>query len=173
MGIFLPENAAAEVLRWRCVYPGILSEMVPPHITLVYSPFVPEAEWAQVRPALADCLRVFEPFDVTLKTVGTFPGDPAFLWLKPDDSGLLRRIRDTLAQRFPQYVPPSSAGPGFVPHVTVSVFNSDEGLLQARQAVAKGLAPVRFSVREFSYWALGQDDEWRDLDQLYLGQTVE
>jgi 2'-5' RNA ligase len=170
LGSVLPDPAAQDVLRWRQVHPGILPEMAPPHITMAYPPFVREESWPQIRPALAECLGGFEPFEVVLREVGTFPGAPAYLWLKPQDGGALRRIRDVLAERFPLYVPIEEFEGSFVPHVTVSVFDCEQALTQAQQALAAGLKPIHFWVREFTYGAFDEQGGVRYLDRLPLGK---
>jgi 2'-5' RNA ligase len=174
LAVLLPGQAAEEVLRWRYLFPGTVSAMGPPHITVVYSPFVPHDAWASIQCAMADCVGKFATFEVTLSQVGVFLGEPSYLWLKPEDGGVLKRIRDILAERFSEYVPPACAsdGLGFVPHVTVSVFDSAEELSQARQAASAGLTPVRFAVRDLSYAVLGDDGEWRECGRLVLGRSA-
>ena len=109
-------------------------------------------------------------FEVLLRDVGMFPGDPGYLWLKPEDGGMLRRIRDVLAAQFPQYVSVAAFGGSFVPHVTVSVFDSAQALAEAQKRVTDGLAPVHFWVTEFTYGAFDQDGGVVHIDRLPLGK---
>jgi 2'-5' RNA ligase len=172
LAVLLPSRAAEEVLHWRRLFPGVVSGMGPPHITIVYSPFVPRDAWADVRCEMAGCLGRFAPFEVALRQVGVFSGEPSYLWLKVEDGGMLERIRDALAERFSQYVPPSADGLGFVPHATVSVFDSAEELSQARQTISSGLRPVRFTVCALSYAVLGDYGEWWECGRLVLGRSA-
>jgi 2'-5' RNA ligase len=150
--------------------PGILENMGAPHITMVYPPFVRREFWPQAAPALAECIGGFEPFEVVLEEVGTFPGDPAYLWLKPEDRGVLKQIRDVLAERFPPYVSVKAFGGSFVPHVTVSVFDSAPALAKARQQIADGLEPIHFWVSDFAYGAFDYDGGVVHVDRLPLGK---
>jgi 2'-5' RNA ligase len=170
LGIVLPDGAAQEVLHWRRMVPGILENMGPPHITMFYPPFVPRESWSRAAPALAECIGGFAPFEVVLRETGTFPGDPSYLWLKPEDAGMLKRMRDVLAERFPHYVSVAAFDGSFVPHVTVSVFDRAQALAQARKRIANGMAPIHFWVTEFMYGAFDQDGGVVYIDRLSLGE---
>ena len=169
LGVFLPEDVSLEIDKWRRVYDPC-HEAIPPHITVTYPPFIPQKEWPLVRPALVKCLRAFHPFDVTLKKLETFAGSPCVLWLKPEDGGNLSRIYVTLTERFPTYV---SALPfDYIPHLTVGLFNSQEALSQAQQAISSGMKSLHFQVDELLYLLFGDDGTWRIRDRLPLGEPI-
>jgi 2'-5' RNA ligase len=170
LGIVLPDGAAQQVLHWRRMVPGILENMGPPHITMVYPPFVPRESWSRAASPLAECIGGFAPFEVVLRETGTFPGDPSYLWLKPEDGGMLRQMRDALAEGFSQYVSAAAFGGSFVPHVTVSVFENAQALAEAQKKIADGLAPIRFWVTEFTYGVFDGDGGVVYLDRLLLGK---
>ncbi len=52
LAVLFPEEISVEINKWRRVY-APRYQMVPPHITVAYPPFVPEKEWPLVRPAHA------------------------------------------------------------------------------------------------------------------------
>jgi 2'-5' RNA ligase len=170
LGVFLSPEVSQQVDRWRSVYLREHYEGIPPHITVVYPSFVRVEEWPSARPALVECLAQFQAFDITLKELGTFPGTPHVLWLKPEDGDHLSRIHRQLIHRFPHYVPPGS--PEFVPHVTIGFFDAEEALSQAREAVQAQIKPLHFRVEELFYAVLGDEGVWRVHDRLPLGSPL-
>jgi len=144
---------AAEVInQWRRRYDPAYLELEP-HISLAYPPFVPLEQWELVKPVVMACLAGFEPFRVTLKEVGVFPGDssqePNVLWLKPEDGGVLDRIRQALEKQLPIYVPPMPTP--YIPHVTIGFIQGSEALEQAFAQVQAELQPLEFTVTEVVY----------------------
>jgi len=169
LGVLLPEDISLEIDKWRRVYDPH-HEMIPPHITVTYPPFVPQKEWPLVQLALVKCLRAFRPFNITLEELETFAGSPYVLWLKPEDGGNLSRIHVALAERFSNYV---FALPfDYVPHLTVGFFNSREALSQAQEVISSGMKPLHFQVDELVYMVLGDNGIWRIRDRLPLGEPT-
>lgn len=166
LSVFLPPETVRQMDGWRRVYLEQFLE-IPPHITVVYPPFIRVENWPSLRLALLECLQQFQPFDVTLKEWGMFTDSPYILWLKPEDSGNLSTIHATLTQRFPHHVPRGCFG--YVPHVTVGVFDSPEALFQVRENVPPEIPPLHFRVEELSYTVLGDNDEWQVHDRLPFG----
>ncbi len=140
--------------------------MIPPHITVTYPPLVPEAEWLLIRPALAETLRAFPPFDVTLRRLGTFAVDEYVLWLQPDD-GTLELLHSTLHVRFPDYVPLGRYA--YIPHLTIAFFESEAAMLVAQDALAGQIRPLHFRVDEVTYVVLGANGHWHARENLPLG----
>jgi 2'-5' RNA ligase len=167
LGLFVPAEANAAVNRWRRVYDPHYKTIVP-HITVAYPPFVPETEWPLVRPALADCLQDFPSFTITLRELGTFAGDHPVLWLRPEDDGSLLRLRAALEVRLPDYVPPVPFD-RYIPHVAVGFFASPAALSDARAAIQREMALLRFRADELIYMVFDDDGIWRLRDRLPLG----
>jgi 2'-5' RNA ligase len=126
--------------------------------------------WPQVVVALSECIGAFSPFDVVLSETGTFLGNPAYLWLKPEDGGVMKQIRDVLAERFPRFVPVPNLDRSFVPHVTVSVFDDARALAEAQQEIVRSLEPIHFRVSKFTYGVFDEDGGVVHLDSLPLGE---
>ena len=164
----LPPQVSAEIDRWRSLYyPSF--QVVPPHITVAYPPFVPVEDWARVQPLVAQCLRGFAPFSVQLAHLGVFHGDPSYLWLKPEDGGCLMRLHQTLVERFPQYMPDLDFA--YCPHVTIGAFSSARELRAARQAVSAAWQPCQFEVRQLVYLAPDEGGVWCVCSRLPLGRA--
>jgi len=166
LAFLIPSGPRRQIDQWRRLYDPYYG-LIPPHITIAYPPFVPEVDWPALRPALKECLRAFQPFDVALRELGTFPGEPGVLWLKPEDGENLERIHAGLMQRFASHFPASTLE--YVPHLTLGFFDSPDALARAQQAVASNLRPMRFTLRRLAYAVLGENNVWRLCDQLALG----
>ena len=150
--IFIHGLAAETINQWRRRYDPAFPELEP-HISLAYPPFVPLEEWAQVKPAVMACLAGFEPFHVTLKEAGMFPGnspqEPAVLWLKPEAGGVLYRMRQALERQLPIYVPPMPTA--YIPHLSIGFIQGSEALEQALAQVRVELQPIEISINEVVY----------------------
>jgi poly(A) polymerase len=163
-----PDEISAEIDRWRCVYDP-RHEGIRPHITVAY-PFMPEADWGANRPALAEFLKDFPPFPIMLRSLGTFDGNPAVLWLRPEDGGRLTYMHDALAGRLPAYIPASPVG--YVPHLTLGFFDTPEALAEAQQVILSEIEPLHLEVDELIYMVFGGDGVWRTRDRLPLGRSA-
>ncbi|TET11689.1 2'-5' RNA ligase family protein [Candidatus Aerophobetes bacterium] len=139
---------------------------IPPHITVVYPPFISEKKWLPEKEKFATCLRAFEPFKVTIWELGHFKGDSNILWRKPESDESLLRIHSALEERFPEHVPSSRLG--YVPHVTVGLFESQEALFQAKETILSKWEILHFVVDEMFYAVLGGDGIWHIEDRLHL-----
>jgi 2'-5' RNA ligase len=166
LAFLIPSGPRRQIDLWRRAYDTYYG-LIPPHITIAYPPFVPEKDWPALRPELRKTLRAFQPFEVVVRELGSFPGDPGVLWLKPEDGGNLTRIHAGLLQRFGPLVPPSTLE--YVPHLTIGFFDSSDALSRARQSVELTLKPMRFTLRRLAYAVLAENNAWRLCDQLPLG----
>ncbi len=164
----LPPRVSEEVDRWRSRYDPNF-ESVPPHITLAYPPFVPPDEWECVQPVVARCLKRFAPFGVQLEHLGVFRGNPAYLWLAPEDGGCFTRIHQALMQLLPEYLP--ALPHGYVPHLTIGVFPSDYDLLAAKELIRTAWRPCHFRLKELVYMALNSQGVWCECSRLPLGSV--
>jgi 2'-5' RNA ligase len=166
LAFVVPSGPRRQIDRWRRAYDRYYG-LIPPHITIAYPPFVPEKEWPGLRPALQEVLAAFRPFDVVVRELGAFPGDPSVLWLKPEDGENLERIHAELLERFASRVSASTLE--YVPHLTIGFFDSPDALSRARQSVELTLKPMQFTLRRLAYAVLGESNAWRLCDQLALG----
>ncbi|KAJ8606624.1 hypothetical protein CTAYLR_008380 [Chrysophaeum taylorii] len=129
----------------------------PPHCNLIY-PMVPAKRFDDVLPFLQEACKKVPPFRVRLAECGVFGGARrGVLWLRPDvvggdDSGesplvaLQRKLRTALSQ-------PEK---NFVPHLTLSHFESAEAALRAAETLE--WTPVDFVVDEVHVMARQGDD---------------
>lgn len=165
----VPDPLAQEVDKWRARYDPNY-EIVPPHITVAYPPFVPDEDWEAVRPAVARFLDLLPPFTIHLRELGVFAGDYHYLWLKPEDDGALSRIRSLLEQSIPQYVPDLPYP--YQAHVTIGVFESREALLTAQQCVMAKWKPCEFELNHLVYMSPDSRGLRCVCSRLHLGGTA-
>ena len=166
MFVLPSQRVQAKIVPWRCRYDPEHWRTIPPHITVAY-PFVRHEDWPEVKLAFVACLQAFQPFWITLAELGGFESPQAVLWFRPDDGGMLARIKAALGEQFPAYVQADSLG--FVPHLTVGFFDSLAAMAQAKMSIEATLRPLRFRVRSLSYATLYDDGFWRTRDGLPLG----
>ena len=168
--IFIGGKAMDTINTWRRRYdPTVLD--VQPHITLAYPPFVPFEQWEKVKPQIVSCLAGYEPFRVVFQQAGTFTGDspidPNVLWLKPEDGGVITRMRLDLEKKFPAFVPPMPFP--YVPHLSIGFIQGNEALQRALVVVQKSLKPFEITVKEIVYEALDDQAGLHFFDHIPLG----
>ncbi len=166
--IMLPEEATGQIAGWRARFdPYHLT--IPPHISLMYPPFVSRSEWQAERTALAQRLAGFPAFDVTLARTGAFLAPRHVLWLQPEDGGMIRLLEASVREHFG--LPPAPPPYEFTPHVTIGFFDDEAALRQAEAEVMATLAPLVFRVTETTYM-FGRDDcTWQVDDLLPFDQA--
>jgi 2'-5' RNA ligase len=164
--VVVPEVLSREIAAWRRAYDPN-HRAIPPHITVVYPPFVPVDKWPQARAGLASRIRQFEPFEVVFRELATFEGPPAVLWLRPEDGGILSRLNAAIAELMPEYV--AALLFEYVPHLTIGFFASGEELEAARHAVDASLPPLRFRVEALAYTVFDAQGSWHKYDEVLLG----
>jgi len=166
--VLVPGSISDEIDRWRSRYDPNF-QIVPPHITVAYPPFIPPGEWDEMRPIVGRCLKRFAPFHVQLEHLGVFWGSPSYLWLALEDGGSFSRIRQALEQLLPKYMPTLPSA--YIPHVTIGAFSSHYDLLTAKEEVRAAWKPRHFGVTELVYMALDQRGVWCVCSDLPLGST--
>ncbi len=166
--VLLPHALRLQVDRWRRLYDPN-HNIIPPHITVAYPPFVPEEEWPSVRPEVVECMGHFAPFHVELRGTGWFAGEPSYLWLRPEDDGSLARIHATLAEHFPHYV--QQLPFEYQCHLTIGVFDSQERLREAEARILAEWEPCHFEVQHLVYMSLEAHGLWCVCGQIPLGQS--
>jgi len=165
--IILPPEAIGERIdRWRRVYDPN-QHTIPPHITLVYPPFVPQEAWDELRAPLAALLAGFLPFTVTLRTTEVFIARPAVLWLRPEEDTVIGQLHAAITAQFPEYALPLPFD--YVPHLTIGLFATPDALAEARQVVSAELTPLHFRVDKVAYAVLDHGGAWCHCDELPLG----
>jgi 2'-5' RNA ligase len=169
LGFFPVGEVSSEINSWRCIYDPHLEEIAP-HITVAYPPFIPERDWAANRPAIVELLKDFRPFPITLEELGTFPGTPSVLWLRPEDGGALSRLHSALVDLLPAYILTSPLG--YVPHLTLGFFDTPEALAEAQKVILSKIKPLHFEADELIYMVFGDDGVWRTHDRLPLGRSA-
>jgi 2'-5' RNA ligase len=115
--VVLPQILFARIDAWRARYDPAHMQ-IPPHVTLMYPPFVREPDWQAERPRLASLLAAFPAFDVVLAETGAFLAPNHVLWLKPDDAGMFPRLESAIRDHFE--LPPSPPPLEYTPHVTLA-----------------------------------------------------
>ena len=161
------QRVQAKIVPWRRRYDPEHWRSLPPHITTVGHPFVRQEDWPAMQPTLAACLQPFQSFWIELAELSVFESPQAVLWFRPDDGGMLARIHATLAEQFPAQVQAGLLG--FVPHLTVGLFDSLAAMTQAKTTIAASWRPLRFWVRSLCYATLHDDRIWRTCEGLPLG----
>ena len=166
LAFFLPQPVTAVVDLWRMRYDPRVNSIAP-HITVAFPPFITPREWPTVRAEVIACVAGMPSFEVTIQSTGTFNETPLVLWLRPEDDGHFVHMHQTLAKRFPQYVPVSPIV--YVPHGTIGFFEDLELLLQAQHTVEQELKLLRFKVNELCLGSLDMNLKWQLEECLPLG----
>ncbi|MFG2841397.1 2'-5' RNA ligase family protein [Streptomyces zaomyceticus] len=110
------------VSAWRERFDPSAQAGVPAHITVLF-PFLDESRVdAVVHSALADALGGHTAFDLRFERCGRFPG---VLCLAPEPDTQLRRLTETIADRWPEAPPYGGRFTEIVPHLTIAQGQED------------------------------------------------
>lgn len=161
LGVAIPAKYHPEIDLIRRKYDPSVGILIP-HITLIYPPFVPLAEWPKMKPEVSSCLLEFESFSISMRTFGEFTQPGQVLWLAPEDGGVLTRIQAELERRFPHHISPSTLP--YIPHCSVGFFNNLESMQKARGEIGPAVKPIHFIVDEIRLMVLRDDGSW-DLEE--------
>lgn len=154
-------------LRRRFGHPATY---VPPHITLVYPPFIPPERWPVFCLELAEFFTQTPPFEVTLHRVERFHGLSMALWLVPEDPDPLIALSHGIRQRFSGPIEPLP--PDFLPHLSVGSFDDLASLEAAHHAIEAIWEPRTFMVDRLFYLVQQPGGGlWAVRDYLRLGQN--
>lgn len=169
LGIIPPSDVCDVIDPWRRKYEP-LAVHFPPHITLVYPPFIQPEEWPVFSLELADCLASVEPFEIRLEQIELFKGFPMALWILPVDQGQLAGLRTELEGRFPHQI---QALPfDYTPHLSVGTFNDLAALEAARSAVEAAWQPQQFLVDRVFFLVQQAGGRWSMRDFLRIGKPA-
>ncbi|MGW1465699.1 2'-5' RNA ligase family protein [Streptomyces sp. NPDC002308] len=162
----IPEAELA-VGRWRERFDPSARAGVPAHITVLF-PFLDESRTdASVHSSLADVLGSHPAFDLRFERCGRLPG---VLFLVPEPDTRLRRLTETVADRWPEAPPYGGRFTEIVPHLTVAqgqeeaVFEQIEADLSGRLPFTAHVSSVGLIVHDGTTWqerasfALGDRD---------------
>ncbi|MDT0464929.1 2'-5' RNA ligase family protein [Streptomyces gibsoniae] len=133
----IPEAEPA-VRAWRERFDPSAGAGIPAHVTVLF-PFldVGRAD-ARVCSALADALGRQHAFDLRFESCGRFPG---VLYLAPEPDTPLRRLTDTIADRWPEAPPYGGKYTEVVPHLTIAD-GQDDAVLDEIEADLLGRLPI-------------------------------
>lgn len=169
LSIIPPTEVCDEIdsLRRRS---GRLPAYVPPHITLVYPPFISPERWPVFCLELAEFFAQVAPFEVTLRRIERFHGLPMALWLIPEDPAPLINLRNGIRQHFSGPMEPLP--PDFTPHLSVGTFDDLPSLEAAHSAVEAAWKPQTFVIDRLFYLVQQPGGGlWAVRDYLRLGQN--
>ena len=90
------------------------------HITLSFIGEIEEERTSDIVDALTEAVKGIDPFDVTLKGMGSFPGKngPRIAWIGTESKGVLEKLVEGLVDRLKTYDIELDTKK-FVPHITV------------------------------------------------------
>lgn len=168
LAIMLPVEVTGQIASWRARFdPYHLT--IPPHISLIYPPFIGPADWRAERTALARRLAGLPAFDVTLAQTRAFLAPRHVLWLHPEAGGMIRRSEAAVREHFD--LPPAPPPYEFTPHVTLGFFDDEQALRHAEAEVMATLIPIVFRATAVTYLFGKEDGTWQVEDRLPLGQA--
>ena len=146
-----------------------------PHVTLVY-PFLTEAAYPALRPALLEAARTVDPFVVTLAKISYFAyGRGRFtLWLAPEPASAVDRLQAALQGAVPGCDDVRRHPGGFTPHLTLGQARGErerDDYLTAWRAAWRSLA---FTADRVCFITRGRppDDAFTVRDELPLGAAT-
>lgn len=154
-----------------------VTHVLPPHITLLYpfvslgndqnglDPAILTETTAQLRAVCQDVV----PFSITLDRYSTFPG--RVLFLAPAETRPLVALHERLQRAFPQYPLYGGDHSEIVPHLTISVVDSQAALDSLSRPA---FSPFTFEVRElhFVYGDATLCRPWTDAAVIPLGDQA-
>jgi 2'-5' RNA ligase len=169
-----PPPVVAFIEAFREQYAGGAFFHVPPHLTVMW-PFVSPgrvadgadpALLAETTAKLREICQKAAPFSVTLDHYASF--SEGVLYLAPQNPEPIVSLHRLILSVFPDYPPYGGAFNGFVPHMTLVIFESEDTL----QAVPRpDFEPFTFRVTElhFMYGDLEAWDRWTLAATIPLG----
>ena len=120
-----------------------------PHITLLY-PFVPQQNFQDVIPALAEAAQQSTNFSVTLTSFNAFKHRKlCTLFLVPEPKNNIVDLHSTLIQHLPDYDDTARFPGGFNPHLSVGQFQH-QSLNEAQQRLQTEWKPIQYEVESLS-----------------------
>jgi 2'-5' RNA ligase len=158
--------------RWRSVsYSSArptmaLSELVPPHVTVLV-PWLADPQPEKVR-RLEEALAAVQPFDLSFPTAGQFPGGAT--WLRPEPFDQVRDLIRTVLDTFPECPPYGGDHPDPHPHlsITSSAHGGSQVLAEAEAALAGSEIPS-VHLDDLTIWREGDDGVWQLTGSVPLG----
>jgi 2'-5' RNA ligase len=167
--VAVPEAASA-VDRWRertCYAKP--SSGVPPHVTILFPFFPPDAIDEALVAELRELFAEVERFAFELRTTARFP---QVLYLKPEPAEPFVRLTETVCAAYPDHVPYEEAFDSVVPHLTTAEGDA-EVLAEAEKDVLQWL-PIVAEAHEVLLAEEVEPDSarWRTRARLRLGQSA-
>lgn len=160
-------DAAGYVDSFRRKYDPHVARIMP-HITLAFAEGLAKSRWFLVRHRIEQDLMGILPFTIHVAETGVFTREGFVLWLKPtDEHGELQMLRTVILKAFPDVA--FDRPDDFVPHISIGFFETQDNLLQARDAVRHELHPFSFRLAHVSFFQADAGDIWQCVDTIELG----
>jgi 2'-5' RNA ligase len=159
--------------RWRSVSyssarPDLaLSELVPPHVTVLV-PWVRDPKPKDVQ-RLEDAIADVQPFELSFPTAGQFPDGLA--WLRPEPFDQVEELVRRVLATFPECPPYGGKHPDPHPHLTIS--SSAQGgpgvVAEAQAALSSAEEVPTVRLDDLTLWREGDDGVWQLTGSVPLG----
>ncbi len=165
------EAFAPYVDRWRRDSwedndpPMRLSDIVPPHITLLW-PWHPNPSDPAALQRMHEVTAATAPFELRFRTVGVFDDDLVFL--EPDASHALDGLFRGLVEAFPEFPPYGGRFDSVHLHLTVSTTGGEAVAADVR---ASG-PDLQMLVEHISVWSPGDSGRWSERQRIPLGSST-
>lgn len=129
-----------------------------PHINILY-PFLPREAFDGAAGQIAEVLKGFAPFSVTLGRLRHFEHgmDRFTMWLEPQPSEPLVEMQAVLQDAFPDCHEVANFENGFVPHLSVGQARGARFLESRMAEVRSSLKPLAFTVGEVALIARAEE----------------
>jgi 2'-5' RNA ligase len=160
-------DAAGYVDSFRRRYDPHVTRIMP-HITLAFARHLETAQWSLARAGILSDLTEMPPFTVHVAETGVFVQEGFVLWLGPNvEHDELVSLRNIVLKPFPDVT--FERPDDFVPHISIGFFETQGGLMRARDAVQHELHPFSFRVAFISFLQADEGDIWQCIDTVELG----
>jgi 2'-5' RNA ligase len=145
-----------------------LSELVPPHVTVLV-PWVEDPSPEDVQRLIASVAAV-QPFELSFPTAGQF--ENGTVWLRPEPFDEVRDLVRTVLAAFPECPAYGGEHPDPHPHLTISssAQGSPQVLAEAETALASEAAPT-VRLDDLTIWREGDDQVWQLIGSVPLGSA--
>jgi 2'-5' RNA ligase len=167
--VAVPEAASAvDMWRERTCY-AKPSSSVPPHVTVLYPFFAPDALDEALVAELRELFAALERFAFELRTTARFR---QVLYLKPEPPEHFVRLSEAVYAAYPDRLPYDGAFDSVVPHLTAAEGDA-EVLAEAEKDVLQWL-PIAAEAHEVLLAEEVEPDSgrWRTRASLRLGRSV-
>ncbi len=141
-----------------------------PHVNLLY-PFLPREAFDGAASRIAEALREFPPFPVTLERFRHFAHgyDRFTMWLDPQPAAPLAEVQAALQALFPECREVANFENGFVPHLSVGQARGPRFLESQLSEIRSWWRPLTFTVAEVALIARTEETPFKVERTIPLG----